>query len=324
MELPVKRWKTPRPKRRQARGRQSLWRRLLLSVLVLATISALVFTISKGLTSSSDPSISRQAVLELWKKSDWKGIRDASDKALQKQALDVFYLGMKGVASFYDAMSLPEGGDRDALIADAIVSIRKSLSVGSGDYRSIPKAQLEYVLAKAYYHSGGSDMDLAATYLKDAEALGYQATDTHEYLGMIESSLGNDSEAIAEFDKALVTDSSPMLRIAAASVNLRAGNASKAESLLKEAIAATQDAVATEKARLLLAKIYFDQVRYDDCRSQLDALIAENPDSAEAHFQLGLLYQARGDSIHARAEWRKAVSIDPMHAGARQKLAERS
>ena len=324
MESPTKRWKQTRPNRRHARGRQFHWRRLVVPLALIVLGSAIVLIFLNQGQSKGEKTVSRQLILQEWKKSDWAALRASCDAGLEKHPLDVFYLGMKGIASFYDAMALQGGDNRDALIADAIVSIRKSLAVGGSDFGGIPRAQLEYILAKAYYHAGGSSMDLAATYLLEAEKLGYAAPDLHEYLAMIESSLGNDASALAEFDKAIAIDSSPMLRIAAASVQIRRGNADKAEILLKEAISGTQDIVAVEKARLLLAQVYFSKSRWDDCEAQLTALVAENPESAEAYYQLGLLYQAKGDQIHARAEWRKAVSIDPMHAGARQKLAERS
>lgn len=299
------------------------WRRWLLFAVLITLVASGVWLLPQ-VSATMGTGVSRQSVLDLWKTSNWPALLAACDKALEKKPLDVFYLGMKGIASFYDAMAMPEGDGRDALVADAVMSIRKSLSVGGASFGGIPRAQLEYILAKAYYHSGSSSMDLAASYMIRAEELGYTAPDTHEYLAMIESALGNNAMAMTEFDKAMATDSSPMLRIAAASVGMRLGSSDKAESLLKEAIAGTQDAVAIEKARLLLAQIYFTATRWDDCEAQLTSLIAENPGSAEAHYQLGLLYQAKGDQIHARAEWRKAVSIDPMHAGARQKLAERS
>ena len=58
-------------------------------------------------------------------------------------------------------------------------------------------------------------------------------------------------------------------------------------------------------------------------RDQIELVISENADSAEAHYRLGIMYQKAGDAIKARSEWRRAVSIDPMHAAARQKLTEK-
>ena len=49
-------------------------------------------------------------------------------------------------------MDLPEGEDRAALVDEAVVSLRKALATGGG----MPKAQVEYVLGKAYYDKGDS------------------------------------------------------------------------------------------------------------------------------------------------------------------------
>lgn len=322
MELPVNRLKTPRSTRRRPRGSRSLRLRLLpLAVLLLGGVFLGFFLLQPRTKIETIPG--KQSVLELWKRSDWSAVRSACDRALEKRPLDPFYLGMRGVASFYDAMGLPEGAEREGLLAASVASIRKALAAG-GEDGSLPRAQLDYVLAKAYYHVDPSNLDLAAAYLAEAQAKGYEAPDLHEYLAMIQAGLGNDEAAAAEFELALARDQSPLLRIAAASVYSRLGKTDRAEGLLKDALSSTQDSVATEKARLLLAQLYFGESRWDDCEAQLNALVAENAQSAEAHYQLGLLYQAKGDLIHARAEWRKAVSIDPMHAGARQKLAERS
>lgn len=322
MELPFGRSRSPRPRRYRAGRRGPLWPVALIAVAAISAAAIGLSLANKG-PKSANPSVSKQGVLESWAKSDWASVIQSCDQALDSHPLDVFYLGMRGVADFYDAMTLPPGNDRDSLLSSSIFSIRKALSIGGND-SSIPRGQLEYVLAKAYYHSDASDLDLAAGYLSSAQANGYSAPDMHEYLGMIDAALGDDAHAKDEFAKAMASDSSPLLLIAAASVYARTGDVSGAEGLLKSAIASTQDAVASEKARLALAQIYFGQSRWDDCEAQLTALVTENPQSAEAHYQLGLLYQAKGDPIHARAEWRKAVSIDPMHAGARQKLAERS
>jgi Tfp pilus assembly protein PilF len=46
----------------------------------------------------------------------------------------------------------------------------------------------------------------------------------------------------------------------------------------------------------------------------------EGGENAEAHFQLGELYAGGGDSTRARAEWRRAVRIDPAHGPARTRL----
>jgi len=116
---------------------------------------------------------------------------------------------------------------------------------------------------------------------------------------------------------------SDLLLIAAAKAYVDDGLPVKAEALLLEVLANGQDDLAKENGRFVLGDIY--KARGDNAKAeeQYVLILDKNPASAEAHFRLGLAYQITGDPIKARAEWRKAVSIDPMHAAARQKLSEK-
>ena len=50
------------------------------------------------------------------------------------------------------------------------------------------------------------------------------------------------------------------------------------------------------------------------------AILSEDSENAEAHYQLGELYAASNDTTRALAEWRKAVRIDSAHKAARARL----
>jgi predicted negative regulator of RcsB-dependent stress response len=50
------------------------------------------------------------------------------------------------------------------------------------------------------------------------------------------------------------------------------------------------------------------------------SIIKEGGGNAEAHYMLGELYLARGNTAQARSEWRKAVRSDPAYVPARQRL----
>jgi Flp pilus assembly protein TadD len=53
---------------------------------------------------------------------------------------------------------------------------------------------------------------------------------------------------------------------------------------------------------------------------QYQLILDETGGNAEAYYQIGELYAARGDATRARAEWRRAVRFDPAHKKARQRL----
>jgi tetratricopeptide (TPR) repeat protein len=56
----------------------------------------------------------------------------------------------------------------------------------------------------------------------------------------------------------------------------------------------------------------------------LEQLVADHPDRANAAFGLGRAYEAAGELERARAEYERALRIDPQHKRALQGLAELS
>jgi superkiller protein 3 len=63
-----------------------------------------------------------------------------------------------------------------------------------------------------------------------------------------------------------------------------------------------------------------DAARYDEAEAVFREILDANPDSADAHYFLGNIFEARGDEEQARFQWREAFEIDPNHAEALRKL----
>jgi tetratricopeptide (TPR) repeat protein len=263
--------------------------------------------------------VSKQKILSDWGAKKWDLVRSESLSSLAVRPLDAFYLTFRGLASFYKGMELPEGEERAALVDESVVALRKALATGGG----LPKAQIEYVLGKAYYDKGDSYYDEAVKYLELSIAAGYLAADSREYLALAYVGLGDKAGAVRSFEAALAKNRSDLLLVAAAKAYLDADENVKAEALLLEVLANGKDDLAKENGRFVLGDIYKARGDLAKAEEQYSLILSKNPASAEAHYRLGLAYQTTGDSIKARAEWRKAVSIDPMHAAARQKLSEK-
>lgn len=285
-------------------------------------VAFIVSMVDRGPFTSGLPyqNVSRSRILGAWKNRDYGSVLQMTADSLASRPVDPFYLVFSGLSAFYRALSLPEGEERSLLLDTCVVTIRKAIATGRGNP---VKAQAEYVLGKAYYHKGPSYQDLAARYMQRSLTDGYLAGDSHEYLGVIHAGLGQYAEATAHFEKALATDRSDLLLLAAARAWQDSGNIEKAETLYKEILSAGVDAMIREKAALLLGNIYLERKDYKAAEAGMQAVLAKNPESADAWYVLGLVQQERGDQVRARAAWRKAVSIDPMHAGSRQKLREK-
>jgi len=263
--------------------------------------------------------VPKQRILSNWEAKKWDEVKSDSLASLSEKPLDAFYLAFRGLAAFYKGMDLPEGEGRAALMDEAIASLRKAVATGG----TMPRAQVEYVLGKAYFYKGESFLDESAKYLELSIEAGFLAADSREYLALAYAGLGEKAKAVKNFEAALDKSRADLLLISAAKAYIDNGESIKAESLLLELMAAGKDDLAKENGRFLLSEIYAARGDMTKAEEQLSLILSRDPSSAEAHYRLGLAYQAKGDSIKARAEWRKAISLDPMHAASRQKLSEK-
>jgi Tfp pilus assembly protein PilF len=67
-----------------------------------------------------------------------------------------------------------------------------------------------------------------------------------------------------------------------------------------------------------LGAIYLQQKQYKEAKAALAQAVALDPNQPDAHYQLGRLYQAQGNSAAAAAELSK---VRELHAKADQALA---
>ena len=291
----------------------------VLAVAIAVAIS--IYGIMRIAKRSNTPTVSQQEVVGLWLAKDYAGVAAACDATLDAAPLDSFHLVFKGLSSFYIGLAEIDGERRATMMDMTIFSIRKALI----DPKAPLRPEASYVLGKAYYHKGQDYYDEAITYLKEASAAGYTAGDTWEYMALAAQGLGLTDQSIRYFDEAIALKSdSPELKLAAALVNYSAGDQGRAERLALDALESTTDEYLAERCNFMLGDTYRKTGRFDEAIARYEAIKAKNPQSADAWYYQGLVLSDTGDPIKARAAWRKAVSIDPMHPGARQKLLERS
>jgi tetratricopeptide (TPR) repeat protein len=267
-----------------------------------------------------DAAVPKPRVLELWSNRDYESVLAACDHSLQLSPLDSFYLAFKGFALFYSGMAEPDTESRVSLIDDSIFAMRRSLIDGEPTL----KADTLYILGKAYYHKGIDYHDNAIANLEASIEAGSKAVDIWEYLALASYQAGMLDRSIEYFSQAIaLSPGSAELLLAAALANFEAGHLSRAEGLAIDAAEMANDAYLKEKCMFLLGDIYRSTGRLAEALQRFETIKTNNPESADAWYYEGLVYQEMDEAIMARASWRKAVAIDPMHTGARQKLAER-
>jgi len=307
------------------RKKRLLWGACILGALLLAgTIFLVAGKSAAPASGKTEKAVAKRAILSDWQKQDWDKVLADCTTSLESRSLDPFYLAFAGLSAYYKASELPDGEEKAGLVDRCIGYLRKTLVVTeSGRAGRIPRAEMEYVLAKAYYAKGPSYYDSVSKWMETSLSDGYLGDDSREYLAVAYAGLGNSEKAVENFELALKRHRTDLLLIAAGKAYIDEGKSDRAEALLLEALSKSRDVLAREKCRFTLAQIYELRGETAKAQDQIELVIGENPESADAHYRLGLIYQKLGDAVRARAEWRRAVSIDPMHVAARQKLAEK-
>jgi tetratricopeptide (TPR) repeat protein len=259
------------------------------------------------------PQTRGRPLAELWQDRLYAEIIQRADSTLKSQPLAAEALAYLGFSYFYKAVSEGNLEERIPYLDESIASLRR-LALEKGNPWPL---ETDYVLGKAYYHKGKYYYDLSLYYLQRALAGGFQAGDIYDYLGLAATQLERNEEGLAYFQKALAVNPTDLLLLMIGQSYHDLGRLVEAEEYLLRALNKTEDPVIEAKCRFLLAQMYFDRKEYFKAEKEYLAVLARDPDSAEAHFYLGEIYAGLNDTVKARAEWRKTLLIDPSHYGAK-------
>lgn len=301
---------------------KKLKKRIILAACAAALVAVVVAIVAIATSGNQTPAAgtSRKLGLDgmkaLWEKADYAGLLDAAKANLADEPMDLGSLVYRGIAAFHLGIAQTSASAKIPYLDEAVANLRKALLVSGDDLR--PK--LEYVLGKAYYHKGDDYTDLAARYLLLARAGGYVADDLGEYLALAYESLGEGEKAIAELEAVPGATESPAMLLRLARSYYTLGRIAKGDEYVARVLALKPDASIEEQAMAALAESYASRGNAAAAERTYLAMIDKRDDDANAHFALGNLYEAAGDLVKARYEWRRALKIDPNHAGARRKL----
>ncbi|MFP4483533.1 MAG: tetratricopeptide repeat protein [Spirochaetaceae bacterium] len=256
------------------------------------------------------------ALRQLWSSGRYEDLIEEAESVLDGTPLDPSALVYGGFAYFYGGLGQVDAEDRMRYLSRATVLMRKALHL---DYAPL-RAEIHYVLGKTYYHRGSSYHDLVIEHLQRAVEMGYEATDTYEYLALAYTDLGEYDASAQSLRTAIDRNPSDVLYFTLGEVQARAERYSQAISALETAIAMSSDRVLTERARFALGDVLTEAERYDEAEAVYREILDANPDSADAHYHIGNIHEIRGSAEQARFEWREAFRLDPNHAEALRKL----
>jgi len=300
---------------RRKRGKKRIV--LLFFILILAGVS--IFYLNKNKESFkkivNKPS-KNEIIMELWENQKYMELINYCDSLLEQSPAAVDILIFRGFASFYEGSSKINYEDKLPFIDDSVFYLRKAIIFNSEKMRP----QINYVLGRSYYHKGKYYADLSVKYLEKSVDEGYIGKDSYEYLALAHTELGNKEKSALYFELAAENNPSDILFSLLAQLYMDLGSLNLAEDYLIRSNNRTTNQQIEEKNLFLLGQIYEgrnDLIKAGECYNRI---IQKNSKAADAYYKLGLLYEIEGDKIKARAEWRKALRIDPQHYGARLKL----
>jgi tetratricopeptide (TPR) repeat protein len=306
----------------QARRKQTIKTALLIVLAIILCISLIIVLTGWRNRLGKE----KQELVRLWDEKAYDKVFELSRAGLENRPTDYFLLTSHGLAAFQLGIAQINSFDKLTYIDECIWSLRKALQVKNGANDGL----VQYALGRAYYHKGSGYADLAIQFLEEARSLSYNAVDIPEYLGLAYAAVHDYRNSVEAFSQALVPQvedgnstsdfSVDQLLLAMANSYIALGEPDKATAYLLRCIETSRDSNTVIAARLLVGDILAKAGKTEDAEAQFQAILEEDGENAEAHFQLGELYEARGDGTRARAEWRRALRIDPTHAQARSRL----
>jgi tetratricopeptide (TPR) repeat protein len=264
-------------------------------------------------------------LVRFWKDGSYREAFDLSEKELEKKPMDFFLLMVHGFSSYQIALAQINTFDMLSYIERAIWALRKAQLTRQGEN----DPRIKYVLGQAYFYKGPAFADLCIKYLQEALLASYQAEDIPQFLGLAYASIHDYRSSIEAFSQALKAGEeaggvSDILLLAIARSYLELKEPETAKPYIIRAVEISRDFVTISTARLMLAGILTGSGDFSGAEAQITAVISEGGNSAEAHFELGELYNAMDnparDYYKARAEWRRAAVLDPNFAPARARL----
>lgn len=284
-------------------------------VIFTAVLCIFVFRLTSGSISFADDS-ENTSFSVLWESKQYTRLIDAGNNELKKNPMNKHALVFTGFANFYHGISILIPEERAEYMEEAVKLLRKAL-LTDGEVNS----SVKYILGKAYYHKGRHYSNLSVKYLTEALDENYPARDIHEYLGLAYSDMGDNAGTIENFEKAAeLNPGSPLLLLSLANAYIENSETEKAAQVLSSMGSTGDNEVINEKRYLLEGRVSMSLGNLTDAEESLKKALEINPDMVDAHYYLGLVYEAEGAKWKARKQWEKGYRADPDYAPVKNKL----
>ena len=302
-----------KPRNRSEISTEAFKKQVFQGVLLLCALAALgtlfVFLFRSKIKDSGD----KKSLLVYWNNEDWETAYEKSQESLLENPMDPFLLTIHGFSAYQTALAQVNNEESLVYIDDCILSLRKVLLIKNAD----KDGRVRYVLGKVYYAKGQYYADMAVHYLEAAKELSFNAIDFNEYLGLSYAAIKDYQRSIEAYTASLDPAAGEeadllLLHIAQSYIGMEEWEAAKA--YLVRCTESSKDMDLILKAHLLLGKAHANEGDMDRALLAFEEVLETGGENAEASFEMGKIYAALGDTIRARAAWRRAYYADPNFA----------
>jgi tetratricopeptide (TPR) repeat protein len=282
----------------------------IFALVVLAGVLGFFIVIFRSMAREAGE---KRDLVEYWESGSYGEAYEKSRAGLAKKPMDPLFLTINGFAAYQMAVSQIRNAGALEYIDECIWSLRKSLLEKNAD----KAGRIRYVLGKAYYIKGPEYADLAVKYLEEAKAASFTAGDLNEYLGLAYVAVRDYRKSVEALTASLnpqdETVNSDLLLLSIAQSYMGLEDWESAKAYLTRCSERSRDAGIVLKSRLLLGKVLRDSGDTEGAIAVFNSVV-ESGENAEASYELGEIYAARGDTTRARAAFRRAHRADPNYA----------
>lgn len=242
-------------------------------------------------------------------------VMEVTAEVLNKNPFDKKALIYDGFANYYYAVQLDSFEEQLNYLDRAALSLRKVRVLDENRLTG----KIDYFLGRIYYMKGTFYLDESIVYFRSSLDLGYKdhQNETYYFLGMAYSRIGMFDESLNWLKK--VEGDSDVSNLLIAITYYHQKNYPQALENLDMIRRQTKEDKVKLSCDFWKAKTYLEQNRYEEA-IKLYTEILNEVDSADAHYNLGLVYKKMNNIIQARAEWRKVIKLQPTHTGALMEL----
>lgn len=251
----------------------------------------------------------------LFSEKKYDKVIEITGELLQKDPLDKNVLIIDGIANFYYAITLDSFEDQLNYLNQAAISLRKIRVLDENRL----SGKIDYFLGRIYYIKGTFYLGESIYYFLSALELGYEEhkNEIYYFLGMAYSRIGMFEESLNSLKN--VEGDSEVSNLLIAITYFNKKDYSLAIEKLDFIKSQTTDEKVIVNCNFWKAKAYLEQNKYNEAIRLYNDILSEI-ESPDAHYHLGLVYKKMNNIIQARAEWRKAIKLQPTHMGALMEL----